>query len=103
MPISRAFRAFALPAALALACTTVPTAYASGDDHAWEYEAAFHIQESADTYSLNMANNADATMKFCFAATDTHDAHGVHEVEDTCHADASSPTPSPRTLRRSLS
>jgi UTP--glucose-1-phosphate uridylyltransferase len=93
MPISRAFRAFALPAALALACTTVPTAYASGDDHAWEYEAAFHIQESADTYSLNMANNADATMKFCFAATDTHDAHGVHEVEDTCHADASSPTP----------
>ena len=57
MPISRAFRAFALPAALALACTTVPTAYASGDDHAWEYEAAFHIQESADTYSLNMANN----------------------------------------------
>ena len=92
MPLSRAFRAFALPAALALACTTVPTAYASGDDHAWEYEAAFDIQESADTYSLNMANNADATMKFCFHLTDTHDAHGVHEVEDNCHADEASPT-----------
>ena len=120
--------AVALPAALALVCTTVPTAYASGDDHAWEYvfgfggasfhfdihdpdvwrhvptayasgddhaweyEAAFDIQESADTYSLNMANNADATMKFCFHLTDTHDAHGVHEVEDNCHADEASPT-----------
>ena len=90
--LSRAFRAFALPAALALVCTTVPTAYASGDDHAWEYEAAFDIQESGDTYSLNMANNADATMKFCFHATDTHDAHGVHKVEDNCHADEASPT-----------
>ena len=72
MPLSRAFSVRA-PRHLALACTTVP-AYASGDDHAWEYEAAFDIQESTDTYSLNMANNADATMKFASTPPTTRPA-----------------------------
>ena len=52
----------------------------------------FDIQEASETYSLNMANAADETMKFCFAATDDTSAHGVHEVEDSCHADEESPT-----------
>lgn len=90
MPLSRTFRALALPAALAFSSFALVSA--SGDDHAWEYEAVFDIQEASETYSLNMANAADETMKFCFAATDDTSAHGVHEVEDSCHADEESPT-----------
>lgn len=90
MPLSRTFRALALPAALAFSSFALVSA--SGDDHAWEYEAVFDIEEASETYSLNMANAADGTMKFCFAATDDTSAHGVHEVEDSCHADEESPT-----------
>ena len=28
----------------------------------WEYEAVYKITEHADTYSINLANNADSTM-----------------------------------------
>ena len=47
----------------------------------------YDVQEYDESYSLNLANNADATMKFCFALTDEASAHGVHEVENSCHAD----------------
>ena len=50
------------PAALAFSSFALVSA--SGDDHAWEYEAVFDIQEASETYSLNMANAADETMKF---------------------------------------
>jgi UTP--glucose-1-phosphate uridylyltransferase len=90
MPLSRTFRALALPAALAFSSFTLVSA--SEADHAWEYEAVFDIQEASETYSLNMANAADETMKFCFAATDDTSAHGVQEMEGSCHADEESPT-----------
>ena len=46
-----------------------------------------------ETYSLNLARATDATIKFCFAITDEASAHGVHEVEDSCHVDEETPVP----------
>ena len=70
-------------AAATLGCS-LATASASGE---WEHEVVYDVQEYDESYSLNLANNADATMKFCFALTDEASAHGVHEVENSCHAD----------------
>jgi len=69
--------------AATLGCS-LATASASGE---WEHEVVYDVQEYDESYSLNLANNADATMKFCFALTDEASAHGVHEVENSCHAD----------------
>ena len=45
------------PLKVVLACALPLLAAASGG---WEYEAVYNIDEYTDTYSLNMANNADA-------------------------------------------
>ena len=70
--------------AAALLSCSLATASASGE---WEHEVVYDIQEFHESYSLNLANNAEATMKFCFALTDEASAHGVEEVEESCHAD----------------
>ena len=85
----------ALSATLLLLC--LGTARASEDHHdhepAWEHESVYDIHEMPDeTYSLNLARATDATtIKFCFAITDEASAHGVHEVEDSCHLDEENP------------
>jgi UTP--glucose-1-phosphate uridylyltransferase len=84
----------ALSATLLLFC--LGTARASEDDHdhesAWEHESVYDIHEAPEeTYSLNLAKASDATIKFCFAITDEASAHGVHEVEDSCHVDEENP------------
>ena len=90
----------ALGATLLLLC--LGTARASEDDHdhhhhedAWEHASVFDIREMPDaTYSLNLARATDDTsIKFCFALTDEASAHGVHEVEDSCHVDEETPVP----------
>ena len=91
----------ALGATLLLLC--LGTARASEDDHdhhhdedAWEHASVFDIHEMpAETYSLNLARATDdlTTIKFCFALTDEASAHGVHEVEDSCHVDEETPVP----------
>ena len=35
--------------------------------------------------------SSDAIIKFCFAITDEASAHGVHEVEESCHVDEENP------------
>ena len=82
MSFSRMTRVASFAAAL-LSCS-LATASASGE---WEHEVVYDIQEFHESYSLNLANNAEATMKFCFALTDEASAHGVEEVEESCHAD----------------
>lgn len=77
------------PLKVLLACALPLLAAASGG---WEYEAVYNIDESADTYSLNMANAADPTMTLCFYKTTTADQAGIEAVESYCHADEASPT-----------
>ena len=83
MSLTRMTRAAALAAALTL--VSLATAHASGE---WEHSAVYDIVHDDEPFSLNLGNPGETTtMKFCFAVTDELSAHGVHEVEDSCHAD----------------
>ncbi len=57
MSFSRMTRVASFAAAL-LSCS-LATASASGE---WEHEVVYDIQEFHESYSLNLANNAEATM-----------------------------------------
>ena len=53
----------------------------------------YHITESSDDYSINLAVIPDETsMLICFHKTDDASEHGVHEVEGNCDIDALSPS-----------
>jgi zinc transporter ZupT len=55
----------------------------------WEHEAIYKLEETPETYSLNLAKATnDTTMKFCFAFTDEASKHGIHEVEYRCNISA---------------
>ena len=53
------FSSFSLSVLLFATACSLPDVHASGG---WEYEAIYDITDSTNAYTVNLANNADATM-----------------------------------------